>query len=390
MSSIIDNLFSNQMEELVKQFVQDNLETIMKEEMKNFFEVEHPELKNSKNGYYSRMLDTRYGRIEELTVPRDREGYFRTQLFDPYQRREKWLGETVIAMYQNGFSTREVGQFIERILGDSYSAATISNITDVVMEDIKEWQHRPLHNRYSVLYLDGTYLKLRRQDVASEVVYVIVGVRDDGYREIVDFFVGGNESALGWKGILTGLKKRGLEEVLLGVFDGLSGLEQAFKEVYPLADVQRCVVHKLRNVITSVRKKDKDAVISDLKKVYRALTKEDALEAFEEFKGTWTKAYPKVVESWSEDLDVLLTFMSYPKVIQNHIYTTNIIERTMKEIKKRTKTMNSLPSEKAVEKIVYLVAQDYNERWGKRQSNEFLSARETLLEMFEKRYGSKE
>lgn len=388
MSSIIDNLFSNQMEELVKQFVQYNLETIMKEEMKNFFEVEHPELKNSKNGYYPRMLDTRYGRIEDLAVPRDREGHFRTQLFDPYQRRERWLGETIITMYQNGFSTREVGQFIERILGNNYSATTISNITDVIMEDILEWQQRPLHNRYSVLYLDGTYLKLRRQDVASEVVYVIVGVKDDGYREIVDFFVGGNESAVGWKHILTSLKSRGLEEVLLGVFDGLAGLEQAFKEVYPLADVQRCVVHKVRNVISAVRKKDKEPIMTDLKKVYRALTKEDALKSFEDFRENWKKAYPKVVQSWEEDLDTLLTFMSYPKVIQSQIYTTNVIERTMKEIKKRTKTMNSLPSEKAVEKIVYLVAQDYNDRWSKRMSSEFSSAHPVLLEMFVERYGN--
>lgn len=388
-TSIIDNLFSNHMEDLVKQFVQDKLETIMKEEMKNFFEVEHPDLKYSKNGYYERMLDTRFGRIEDLAVPRDRDGNFRTQLFDPYQRREKWLGETIITMYQNGFSTREIGQFIERILGDSYSAATISNITDVIMEDVQEWQQRPLHNRYSVLYLDGTYLKLRRQEVASEVVYVIVGVRDDGFREIVDFFVGGNESAVGWKNILTNLKNRGLNEVLLGVFDGLSGLEEAFKEVYPLADVQRCVVHKIRNVISSVRKKDKEPILSDLKKVYRALSKEDALLAFDDFKKTWKQGYPKVVQSWEDDLEVLLTFLAYPRIIQSQIYTTNIIERTMKEIKKRTKTMNSLPSEKAVEKIVYLVVQDYNEKWGQRVSTEFASARPALAKMFNDRYGRK-
>lgn len=376
------------MQELVTEFVKNNLESVMKAEMESFFEVEYPELKNSKNGFYQRTLDTRFGRIDDLSVPRDREGHFQTAVFDPYQRREKWIGESIINMYQNGYSTREIGQFIERILGSSYSAGTISNITNVVMKDIEEWKQRPLQKRYSVLYLDGTYLKLRRQDVANEVVYVVIGMTEDGYREIVDFLVGGNESSLGWQNILTSLKNRGLEEVLLGVFDGLSGLEEAFKKVYPAADVQRCVVHKVRNVISTVRKRDKETIVADLKSIYRALDTKEALNNFVSFKDKWEKDYPKVVQSWEEDLQVLLTFMKYPKVIQSFIYTTNIIERTIKEIKKRTKTMNSLPSEKAVEKIVYLVTQDYNDKWGKRMSNEFVSARPVLDKMFEERYGN--
>ncbi|MCG3421268.1 IS256 family transposase [Oceanobacillus jordanicus] len=373
---------------MVRNFVQEKLEVILKEEFKNYFEVEHPELKNSKNGYYERGLDTRYGRIEELSIPRDRDGHFQTNLFDPYQRREKWLGESIITMYQKGFSTREIGTFIERILGDSYSATTISNITDVLVEEIDEWQQRPLDKRYSVLYLDGTYLKLRRQDVDSEVVYVIVGITDEGHKEIVGFYVGGKESALGWKEILTNLHNRGLEEVLLGVFDGLSGLEKAFKEVYPKADVQRCVVHKVRNVLSSIRQRDKEAFTKDLKKVYKASSKEQALQCFSELKEAWNKIYPKVISSWEEDLSVLLTFLDYPRIIQPQIYTTNTIERTIKEVKKRTKSMNSLPSEKAVEKIVYLVSKDYNERWSKRAITEFASVKDELKSMFESRYGS--
>ncbi|WP_212928118.1 IS256 family transposase, partial [Oceanobacillus sp. J11TS1] len=355
-TSITDNDFSKQMEELVLKFVKDNLESILKEEMKNFFEVEHPELKNSKNGFYERILDTKYGRIDDLTVPRDRKGHFQTALFDPYQRQERWLGETIITMYQKGFSTRELGNFIERILGKSYSPGTISNITDVLVEDIKEWQQRPLPKRYTVLYLDGTYLKLRRQDVDSEVVYVVVGITEDGFKEIVGFYIGGKESSLGWKEVLFDLRDRGLKEVLLGVFDGLTGLESAFKEIYPQADVQRCVVHKVRNTLHSIRKKDKEELTKGLKNVYKAGSKEEAHEQFEIFKKNWKSIYPKVVQSWEEDLPVLLTFLKYPRIIRPQIYTTNTIERTMKEIKKRTKTMNSLPNEKAVEKIVYLVA----------------------------------
>src|SRR5699024_7379275 len=214
LNSITEDSLSKQMEELVNVFVKEKLEMIMKEEMKNYFEVENPDLKSSKNGFYNRVLDTRYGRIDDLAVPRDREGYFTTHVFDPYQRREKWLGETIINMYQHGFSTRDIGKFVERIVGEEYSAGTISNITDVVMEDIEDWKSRLLSKRYSVLYLDGTYFKLRRQDVDDEVIYLIIGINEEGYKE-----------------------------VLLGVFDGLTGLDAAFKEVFPKADVQRCVVY---------------------------------------------------------------------------------------------------------------------------------------------------
>jgi putative transposase len=388
-NSISENSFFNQLEELVLDFVKENLEKILKEEMKNFFDVEHPELKNFKNGYYERILDTRYGRIQNLSVPRDREGHFRTKLFDPYQRREKWLGETIITMYNKGFSTRELGDFVERILGDSYSATTISNITEVVREEIEEWHKRPLQKRYSVLYLDGTYLKLRRNDVDNEVVYVVVGITEDGYKEIVHFQVGGKESSLGWKEILINLQNRGLEEVLLGVFDGLPGLETAFKEVYPKANVQRCVVHKVRNVQHAVRRKDQEKVMEEIKSIYRANSKEEALQQFESFKRNWIKTYPKVVQSWEEDLPCLLTFFDYPRIIQPLIYTTNTIERTIKEIKKRTKTMNSLPHEDAVEKIVYLTTRDLNEKWRERTIRQFVAAKKEIQEMFEKRYGRK-
>lgn len=152
-------------------------------------------------------------------------------------------------------STREIGQFLDRILGHSYSPATISNITDVVIEDIAAWQQRELHTRYSVVYLDGTYLKLRREDVASEVVYLAIGVTETGFREILGSYVGGKESSLGWKEVLLDLYDHGAKEILLGIFDGLPGLEEAMKEIYPKADVQRCIVHKVRNATNAARKR---------------------------------------------------------------------------------------------------------------------------------------
>lgn len=386
-SSINKSEFSDQLANLVQHFLKDKLEMFLREEIKNFIQVEHPDQKIQRNGYYERSLDTRYGRIEDLSVPRDRQGEFQTQMFEPYQRRDGWLEETIIKMYQSGMSTREIGKMVEKLVGSSYSAATISNITDVALEDIKAWQKRPLHKRYSVLYLDGMYVKLRRDVVDQEVIYVAMGVSEEGHREILGFYVGGRESALGWQNILADLYTRGLQQVLLGVFDGLSGLEDAFKAVYPQADVQRCVVHKVRNTLNSVRKKDQFEIAEGLKTIYHSPTREIAELQFNKFKETWAKKYPKEVQSWEDDLPVLLTFYKYPSTIHKGIYTTNWIERTIKEIRKRLKPMNSLTSIEAAEKIVYLTIQKMNAHWATRIAQGFAQAKPKLQEMFEQRYG---
>ena len=283
-------------------------------------------------------------------------------------------------------STREIGKFVERILGSSYSATTISNITDVAVKDIERWHKRPLSKRYSVLYLDGMYVKLRRDVVGKEVIYFALGVTEEGYREILGFYVGGQESSLGWREMLTDLYNRGIQEVLLGVFDGLPGLEEAFKSVYPKADVQRCVVHKVRNTLNKVRKTDQYAIAEDLKAIYRSFTTEEAYKQFQSFSNNWSKKYPKEVQSWENDLPVLLTFMDYPSTIRSVIYTTNWIERTIKDIRKRIRPMNSLPDIKAAEKIVYLTIQGLNEKWSGRKLRGFSTAHSELQKMFKKRY----
>lgn len=385
-TSITKNDFSIQLEDLVKNFLKDKMELFLQEEIKNFIQVEKPELDLKRNGYYDRSLDTKYGRIEDISIPRDRQGEFKTQMFEPYQRRDGWLEEAIIRMYQSGMSTRTVGRFVEKMVGSAYSATTISNITEVAREDIEKWQKRPLTKRYSVLFLDGMYMKLRRDTVDNEVIYVAMGISEDGYREILGYYIGGRESASGWQEILADLYTRGLTEVLLGVFDGLTGLESAFKAVYPKADVQRCVVHKVRNTLNHVRRKDQAEIAESLKTIYKSPTKEIAQIQFEKFKKDWEKRYPKEVASWESDLPVLLTFMNYPSSIRKVIYTTNWIERTNKEIRKRLKPMNSLPDINAAEKIIYFTVQNFNENWSKRVSEGFASAKEKLQEMFTERY----
>lgn len=387
-SSITKNELSNQLEDLVKNFLKDKVEFLLQEEIKNFIQVEKPELDLKRNGYYERSLDTKYGRIEDISIPRDRQGQFKTQMFEPYQRRDGWLEESIIRMYQSGMSTRQVGQFVEKMVGSAYSATTISNITEVAREDIEQWQKRPLPKRYSVLFLDGMYIKLRRDTVDKEVIYIAMGINEEGYKEILGYYIGGRESASGWQEILADLYTRGLKEVLLGVFDGLTGLEDAFKAVYPKADVQRCVVHKVRNTLNHVRKKDQYEIADSLKVIYNSPTKEIAQIQFEKFKKDWEKRYPKEVASWEKDLPVLLTFMKYPTEIRKQIYTTNLIERTNKEVRKRLKPMNSLPDINAAEKIVYFTVQHLNETWSKRVVDGFIKAKDRLQKMFIDRYNN--
>jgi putative transposase len=378
-----------QLENAVLALVKEKVELIMREEIANFLTVEEPDANNSKNGFYTRTLETQFGKIDALRVPRDRQGEFQTQVFEPYQRRDGWLEEAVIRMYKGGMSTRDVGDFIESIIGVHYSPTTISNITNTVLEDVHRWQKQPLKKRYSVLFLDGIYFSLRRDSVAKEVIYIAMGMDEDGYRQILGFYVGGTESANGWREFLQELHGRGATDILLGVFDGLTGLEEAFHSVYPRADVQRCVVHKIRNTFARIRDKDKVEFFSDLKTVYTAALYEEAMRQFCVFEARWGKVYPKAVESWRNDLPVLLTFYKYPKDIRKSIYTTNVIERTMKEIRKRLYPMNSVPNVDAADKITYLVVTEYNNRWNKRIIRGFgMEETKVLLnEMYQERYG---
>jgi transposase-like protein len=389
MNTIPQNGFDDLLENTVTNLLQEKLELLMREEMKNYLRVEQPDQPNSRNGYYPRTFQTRYGTVKELRVPRDRKGTFQTRLFQPYQRREGWLEEAIIHMYKGGMSTREVAKFIESMFGTQYSPTTISNITQTVMEDIEQWQNRPLEKRYSVLYLDGLYVKLKRNTVSSEAVYLAMGIDEKGYRQILGFYVGGHESSNGWREVLKDLKKRGATDVLLGVFDGLPGLEEAFRDIYPRADVQHCVVHKVRATFPKVRVTDKTEFLDDLKQVYTAMDADVARAIFDGFKDKWKKQYPKEVKSWEEQLPTLLTFYKYPPQTWPAIYTTNPIERTNKELRKRLKPMNSLTNIEAAEKILYLQALDYNEKWCGRAIRGFVDpgTKEAFEKMYDERYG---
>jgi putative transposase len=380
---------SSLLESTMKEVLKEKVEFILQEEIKEVLKNEPVGENNSRNGYYPRTLDTVYGRVEDLDVPRDRNGEFHTELFEPYKRRMVAVDELVIQLYRHGVGVRQVGKIMKSLLGDSYSQGTISNVTGTVLQDIREWQNRPLKKRYCALYLDALFVKVRRDTVGKEAVYIVLGITPEGHREVLGFYVGGRESSNGWGEILNNLRERGVEEVLLGVFDGLSGLEDAFLRAFPKADVQRCVVHKVRNTLNNARRKHQTELAQDLKTIYKADSFEEAQAALIELKEKWKKTYQRELESWQNDLPVLLTFFKYPKDVQQYFYTTNLIERLNREVRKRLKTMDSLPNIEAAEKIIYLNVTDYNDRWARRKLSGFGLAKEEIKDMFDNRYGEK-
>ncbi|WP_175987086.1 IS256 family transposase [Bacillus sp. Marseille-Q1617] len=362
---------SSLLESTMKEVLKEKVEFILQEEIKEVLKNEPVGQNNSRNGYYPRTLDTVYGRVEDLDVPRDRNGEFQTELFEPYKRRMVAVDELVIQLYRHGVGVRQVGKIMKSLLGDSYSPGTISNVTDTVLQDIREWQNRPLKKRYCALYLDALFVNVRRDTVGKEAVYIVLGISPEGNREVLGFYIGGRESSNGWSEILNDLRERGVEQVLLGVFDGLSGLEDAFLRAFPKADVQRCVVHKVRNTLNNARKKHQPELAQDLKTIYKADSYEEAQAALQELKEKWKKTYKREFESWENDLPVLLTFFKYPKDVQKYLYTTNLIERLNREVRKRLKTMDSLPNIEAAEKIIYMNVSDYNDRWARRKLSGF-------------------
>jgi len=378
-------------DDMINNMIKNFLEKMLKGELAEFLNYDKYESTgknsgNSRNDNYSRNFQTKYGVIENLEVPRDRNNDFQTALFEPYKRRDDWLEQTVIQMYARGLSTRDIANLIEQMYGQKYSATSVSNLTDIAVKEIEQWKNRPLEKRYSVLFIDALSIKIRREHVGNESAYIIIGINEEGYREILDFYIGVTESATLWEEVLMNLKSRGVEQVLLGVMDGLPGLTDSFLKVYPKADVQRCVVHKVRNTLHKVKKKHTDEIVTDLKKIYKAPSREYAEQALNDLSSKWDRIYPHLAQSWFEDKDELFAFYKYPDSIQKSIYTTNWIERANKEIRKRLKIMNSLPNEKAAEKILYLKILDYNSKWSERRLKGFLAARDKLIQLFEERY----
>ena len=334
---------------------------------------------NSRNGNYSRSFRTEYGELN-LVIPRDRNGKFSQQTLPAYKRTNDSLETTIIQLFQKGITMSEISELIEKMYGHHYTPQTISNMTKIVSEDIIAFKERSLESRYSVIFMDATHIPLKRQTVSKEAVYIVIGIRLDGTKEVLGFSLAPTESAYVWKEILQDLKDRGLKEVLLVVTEGLSGINDSIHSVYPNAQFQQCCVHISRNIAHKVRVSDRQEICSDFKLVYQASSKEEANNQIRFMIDKWKKQYPRVVKLLMNP--AILTFYNFPPSIRRTIYSTNLIEGFNKQLKKYTKRKEQFPNEESLERFLVSQFNNYNQKFLCRVHKGFKEIHDTLESMF--------
>lgn len=318
---------------------------------------------NSRNGKASKRVKTTLGEID-LEVPRDRNSSFEPILIPKRSRKVEAIEDMIISLYARGMTVRDIEAQIREVYGYNISDSTISNVTAKVNALITEWQSRPLSSVYFVVWMDGIVFKVRQNGkVINKTIYLAVGLNSDGHKEMLGMWLGENESASFWMNVLTDLRGRGVEDILITSTDNLKGFTEAITSIFPQSVTQICVVHQIRNASRYVVWKDKKQFAADLKTVYTAASKELAWEALENLEATWGKKYPHAIKSWKSNWTDLSHFFDFPLEIRTMIYTTNIIENLNGKIRKYTKAKMSFPDDASVLKSVYLALREITRKW---------------------------
>ena len=324
------------------------------------------ESNNKRNGYSTKTLKSQYGEFP-IDIPRDRNGEFEPKLIPKYQRDISGIEEKVISLYARGMSTRDIHDQLQDLYGIELSAEMVSKITDKILPEIKEWQARPLNPVYPFVFMDCIHYKVREDGrILSRAAYVIMGVTIEGYKDILSITVGANESSKFWLGMLNDLKNRGIKDVLFFCVDGLPGFKDAIQAVFPSAQIQRCVIHMLRNSFKYINYNDLKKFSADFKNVYNAPNESAALDVLESVKEKWGKKYPYAISNWENNWEDVNSFFQFPDEIRRIMYTTNIIEGLNRQYRKVTKTKSVFPSDTSLVKMQYLASRNITQKWTQR------------------------
>jgi len=324
---------------------------------------------NRRNGYSSKTVRSSQGDIE-LDIPRDRDGEFEPLVVKKHQKSVAGIEEQIIALYAKGISTREIQDHLKELYGMEVSPTLISNITNKVLPQVREWQSRPLADIYAIVFLDAIHYKVRQEgQIISKAAYMVIGIDLDGRKDVLGMWIGENESSRFWLGVLNEMKNRGVKDILIASVDNLTGFSEAIEAAFPRTEIQKCIVHQVRNSIRYVSYKDVKKLTADMKKIYSAPSEATALEDLDRFEQEWGKKYPLAVRSWRNNWSELATFFKYPPEIRKIIYTTNIIESYHRQLRKVTKGKAIFPSDDALSKMLYLVTQDVIRKWTGRIAN---------------------
>jgi transposase-like protein len=319
---------------------------------------------NNRNGKYTKKVRSSEGETT-IQVPRDRNGDFEPQLVKRYTANTNELEDKIIGMYAKGMTVRDIQETLQELYGIDVSPTTLSAITDKVWELVESWQSRPLASLYPIIYLDAIHIKMRREGkVENTAVYVVLGVDLEGHRDVLGHWVGdGSESANFWLSVITDLQSRGVKDILIACMDGLTGFKEAVLAVFPKTDIQRCIIHQIRNSLKYISWKDKKAFIVDLKAIYQAPTREAAEGNLRMLHENWSGQYAVSVRSWENNWEDLATFFDYPADIRRMIYTTNTVEGYNRQLRKVTKSRGSFPTGEAVRKLLFLANRDIIKKW---------------------------
>lgn len=370
-AAIVADLFKNvrskeEFNQIMTQLMKEGLETVLRAELDEHLDHDKnqpSEDGNTRNGFSKKTVKGSIGDIA-LSIPRDRNSTFEPQFVPKHQRMIDKVEDVIIGLYARGMNTRDIEDQIKEIYGIEVSETTVSNVTSRVIEYMKQWQNRPLEKIYFTVWMDALSIKVKENGkVNNKSVYLIIGLNKEGKKEVLGMWINITESASFWMSVLTDLKARGVEDILIACTDNLKGFTEAIKAVFPKTDTQLCIVHQIRNSTRYVVWNDKREFTSDLKEVYNAANKEAAWDNLQVFKEKWGKKYPHAILSWERNWDNLTAFFEYPMEIRKMIYTTNTIESLNSTIRKYTKTKVIFPDDTAALKAIFLSINIIERKW---------------------------
>ena len=347
---------TNDIKDMLKDLLSGTIQTMLETEIENELEYVKHSMKdkttsNARNGHSKKTVRSEYGNID-LDIPRDRNAEFEPQIIPKYQREITGIEGQILSLYAKGMSNRDIEDHLNNLYGIDVSPSMISKITDKIIPEIREWQSRQLEDVYPIVFMDAIHYSVRKDGVVvKKAVYLAIGIDKEGKKEVLGFWIGENESSKYWLNVLNELKNRGVQDILIMSVDNLKGFSEAISSVFPKTEIQKCVVHQIRNSIRYISYKDTREFTSDLKEMYNAPTLEQAEFKLDELEEKWGKKYMAVINSWRSNWNELTTYFKYDTKIRKLIYTTNPIESLNRQLRKYTKTKSLYPTDGSINEI---------------------------------------
>ena len=359
---------TNDIKDMLKDLMSGTIQTMLEAEIEHELgyaknSVSEKNTSNSRNGYSKKTVRSEYGNIN-LDIPRDRNAEFEPQIIPKYQREITGIEGQILSLYAKGMSSRDIEEHLNNLYGIDVSPSMISKITDKIIPEIREWQSRQLEDVYPVVFMDAIHYSVRKEGiVVKKAVYLAIGIDREGRKEVMGFWIGENESSKYWLNILNELKNRGVQDILIMSVDNLKGFSEAISSVFSRTEIQKCIVHQIRNSIRHISYKDVREFASELKEMYNAPTLEQAENRLDALEEKWGKKYMAVINSWRSNWNELTTYFKYDTKIRKLIYTTNPIESLNRQLRKYTKTKSLYPTDEALMKSVYLSLKEAIKKW---------------------------